>query len=73
MSNRITITLDKETYEFLESKANGNRSAYINNILKAEKQRIIAEQILRANQEEAEGSYQEELADWDITLSDGLS
>ncbi|MDJ0681244.1 MAG: CopG family transcriptional regulator [Xenococcaceae cyanobacterium MO_167.B52] len=73
MSNRITITLDKETYEFLESKANGNRSAYINNILKAEKQRIIAEQILRANQEEAEVSYQEELADWDITLSDGLS
>ncbi|VEP15157.1 conserved hypothetical protein [Hyella patelloides LEGE 07179] len=72
MSDRVTITLDKEAYEFLESKANGNRSAYINSILKAEKQRIIAEKILRANQEEAEESYQEELADWDITLSDGL-
>ncbi|MGK7941460.1 MAG: hypothetical protein AB4062_15185 [Crocosphaera sp.] len=73
MSNRITITLDKETYEFLESKANVNRSAYISNILKAEKQRIIAEQILRANQEEAKESYQEELEHRDITLSDGLS
>ena len=72
MSDRITITLDKEAYEFLESKANGNRSAYINSILKAEKRRIIAEQIFKANQEEAEESYQEELTDWDITLSDGL-
>ncbi len=72
MSNRITITLDKEVFEFLESKAKGNRSAYINSILKAEKQRIIAEQIFKANQEEAEESYQEELTDWDIILSDGL-
>ena len=73
MSDRITITLDKEAYEFLESNANGNRSAYISNILKAEKQRLIAEQIYRANQEEAEESYQEELSDWDATLNDGLS
>ena len=72
MLDRITITLDREAYEFLESRANGNRSAYINNILKAEKQRIIAEQIFKANQEEAEESYQEELAHWDITLTDGL-
>ena len=72
MSDRITITLDKEAYEFLESKANGNRSAYINSILKAEKRRIIAEQIFKANQEEAEESYQEQVADWDITLNDGL-
>ena len=72
MSERITITLDKEVLAFLESKAKGDLSAYINSILKAEKQRIIAEQIFKANQEEAEESYQEELADWDITLSDGL-
>ena len=48
MSDRITITLDKEIFDFLESKAKGNRSAYINSILKAEKQRIIAEQIFTA-------------------------
>lgn len=73
MLDRITITLDREAYEFLESKANGNRSAYISSILKAEKQRTIAEQIYKANQEEAKESYQAELADWDITLGDGLS
>ena len=72
MSERVTITLDKEAYEFLERNANGNRSAYISNILKAEKQRIIAEKILQANQEEAEDSYQQQLADWEITLTDGL-
>ena len=71
MSYRITISLEKEAYEFLELSANGDRSAYINSILKAKKQRIITEKIFRANQEEAEESYQEELADWDITLSDG--
>ena len=72
MSERITITLDKEAYEFLELNANGNRSAFITKILKAEKQRIIAEKILKANQEEAEDSYQQQLADWEITLTDGL-
>lgn len=72
MSKRVTITLDKEAYEFLELKADGNRSSYISNILKAEKQRIIAEKILQANQEEAEASYQEQLADWDTTIADGL-
>ena len=69
MSERITITLDKEAYEFLEQNAKGNRSAFITKILKAEKQRIIAEKILKANQEEAENSYQQQLADWEITLS----
>ncbi|MDJ0899459.1 MAG: CopG family transcriptional regulator [Xenococcus sp. MO_188.B8] len=64
MSERITITLDKEAYEFLELNANGNPSAFITKILKAEKQRIIAEKILQDNQEEAEESYQQQLANW---------
>ncbi len=51
MYNRLTITLDDEAYGFLELKANGNRSAYINRIIKQEKQRIIAEKICQANQE----------------------
>ncbi len=72
-SNRLTITLDDEAYAFLELKANGNRSAYINRIIKQEKQRIIAEKIFQANQEEAQDSYQQQLQDWDITVSDGLT
>lgn len=74
MTHRATITLDDDAYAFLEASANGNRSAYINNLLKEEKQRVLEQQIMRANQEEAEDlAYQEELMDWEITLSDGLS
>ena len=74
MTHRATITLDDDAYAFLEASANGNRSAYINNLLKEEKQRVLEQQIMRANQEEAEDlAYQEELMNWEITLSDGLS
>ena len=74
MTHRATITLDDDAYAFLEASANGNRSAYINNLLKKEKQKVLERQIMRANQEEAEDlAYQEELMDWEVTLSDGLS
>ncbi len=74
MTNRATITLDDEAYAFLEASAGNNRSAYINKLLKEEKRRVLEQQILKANQEEASNlDYQEELMDWDVTLSDGLS
>jgi antitoxin CcdA len=74
MTNRATITLDDDAYAFLEASAGDNRSAYINKLLKEEKRRVLEKQIMRANQEEASDlAYQEELMDWDITLSDGLS
>ncbi len=74
MTKRATITLDDDAYAFLEASAGDNRSAYINKLLKEEKRRVLAKQIMRANQEEASDlAYQEELMDWDVTLSDGLS
>ena len=73
MTNRATITLDDDAYAFLEASAGDNRSAYINKLLKEEKQRVLANQILKANQEEAsDHAYQEQLMDWEVTLSDGL-
>ena len=61
MANRATITLDDDAYTFLKASAGNNRSAYINNLLKAEKRRILAAQILKANQEEASDLvYQED-------------
>lgn len=72
-SQRTTITLDAEALAFLLSQAGSNKSSYINNLLKQEKQRILAQLILQANQEEAEDKeYQTELQDWDNTLLDGL-
>lgn len=74
MTHRATITLDNDAYAFLEASAGNNRSAYINKLLKEEKRRVLATQILKANQEEASDlAYQEELMDWDVTLSDGFS
>lgn len=73
MAERATISLDEEAYHFLMKIAEGNKSAYINELLKREKQRLLEEAVLKANQEEAEDTdYQDELSDWDVTLADGL-
>ena len=72
MTSRATFTLEKDAYDFLRKAGGTNKSAYINHLLKEEKRRTLKQAILKANQEEAEESYQEELADWDTTVSDGL-
>lgn len=74
MSQRATISLDEDAFTFLNEIAGHNRSAYINDLLKREKRRLLEEEILRANQEEAHDmDYQEELSNWDVTLLDGLT
>ena len=73
-SNRTTFTLDSEAHAFLMAIGGNNKSAYINRLLRKEKQRTLEESVLRANQEEAaDEGYQAELSAWDITLSDGLN
>ncbi len=73
MTQRATFTLQAEAFAFLKAVAGNNRSAYINRLLKEEKQRQLEASLLRANQEEAESeTYQEELSAWDETLSDSL-
>ena len=73
MTIRTTITLDEDITLFLNAVAGSNKSAYINTVLKAEQQRLLAEKITKANREEAEDSaYRTEVGEWDATLSDGL-
>lgn len=73
MTHRMTITLDDETFAFLNDVASSNRSAYINQLLKEERKNFLRAALRKANQEEAEDTnYQEELQAWDSTLSDGL-
>ena len=73
MTHRTTITLDDDSFAFLNSIAGDNRSAYINQLLKQARKNSLREALLKANQEEAEDAdYQEELKAWDSTLSDGL-
>ncbi len=74
MTHRTTITLDDDSFAFLNSVAGDNRSAYINKLLKQQRKNALKEALLKANQEEAEDtSYQEELQEWDKTISDGLT
>ena len=74
MAHRATITLDDEAHAFLNKEGGKNKSAYINQLLKLEKQRTLRAAIMKANQEEAEDpDYHQELADWDAALEDGLN
>ena len=73
MTHRTTITLDDEIFAFLNHVARDNRSAYSNQLLKQERNNLLKQALLKANQEEAEDTdYQEELQIWESTLSDGL-
>ncbi len=74
MTRRMTITLDDDVFVFLNNVASSNRSAYINQLLKQERNNSLQEALRKANQEEAEDiDYQEELQEWDSTLSDGIA
>ncbi len=74
MVERATFSLDEDAFAFLKMVGGKNKSAYINDLLKKEKQRMLEEAIFQANQEEAKDvEYQKELLDWEATLSDGLN
>lgn len=70
--HRTTITLDDNNFAFLNDIAGNNRSAYINQLLKQQRKNALKEELLKANQEEADANYQKELQEWDTTASDGL-
>tara|TARA_R110002073_G_scaffold200307_1_gene359400 strand:- start:703 stop:930 length:228 start_codon:yes stop_codon:yes gene_type:complete len=72
MMHRTTITLDDNNFAFLNDIAGNNRSAYINQLLKQQRKNALKEELLKANQEEADANYQKELQEWDTTASDGL-
>jgi antitoxin CcdA len=73
MTNRATFTLDEEAYAFLRTFGGKNKSAFINNLLKKERQSYLQKSILSANLEEAgDATYQQELAEWDVTALDGI-
>jgi hypothetical protein len=72
-TTRASFTLDEEAFAFLRDVGGRNKSAFINTLLKKERQRYLQKKILSANLEEAgDAAYQEELGDWDAALPDGL-
>lgn len=73
MTYRATFTLEPDAFAFLKQMGAGNRSAYINALLKRERRRMLEKAVLQGNREEAgDKAYQDELAAWDASLEDGL-
>jgi hypothetical protein len=74
MSYRMTITLDDDTYGFVKQHAQGDQSAFINQLLKEAQAKHLEEALRQACMEEAQDpTYQAELAEWDVCMADGLT
>ncbi|NQY75332.1 MAG: CopG family transcriptional regulator, partial [Candidatus Margulisbacteria bacterium] len=62
MTIRSTFTIDEENSAFLIKHSEGNKSAYINQLITIERIKTMEELVLKANQEEAADlEYQKEL------------
>ncbi len=74
MTHRVTITLENDTFGFLNDAGGHNKSAFVTQLLLAEKRRRLKHALMKANQEEADDAvYHQELATWNNTLADGLN
>jgi Arc/MetJ-type ribon-helix-helix transcriptional regulator len=73
MSKKVSITLDDEVLSFVDRLA-GNRSSFINDILRKEKRRIFMQELEDAYKEQVNDLiFQEEISLWDVTAEDGLN
>ncbi len=74
MKCKITVTLDREVVDFLDTQAQGNRSESINRLLLEYRRQTIEQQTIAALQADlADPEYQIDLADWDIVVGDGIN
>lgn len=70
---KVTITLEDDILQFVDSQAKGNRSAYINALLAEYRRCSLESQMISALQEDAQDSeYQAEVAAWDSVVGDGI-
>ena len=73
MKQKIAITLDRDLLSFIDLRANGNRSDYLNSLITQERQKILANEIIAALQDDSQDpEYQAEIAEWDRLAGDGI-
>jgi hypothetical protein len=73
MKQKIAITIDRKLLSFLDDRSQGNRSEYLNSLLVQERQRILADEIIAALEEDnLDPEYQAEIAEWDRLSGDGI-
>ncbi len=79
--HKITIILEDEIFQFIDSQAKGvqgasvagNRSAYINAVLAKHRRCSLELQMITALQRDAQDcEYQAEIAAWDNVVEDGI-
>ncbi len=70
---KVTITLEEQVLEFVDQQAQGNRSNYINQLLKETYKKQLEKEMIEALQEDANSrEYKEEIRDWDGVIGDGI-
>ena len=78
MKCKITVTLDREVIDFLDTEGQGNRSESINRLLlehrrqTIERQTIERQTIAALQADLADSEYQAALTDWDAVVGDGI-
>jgi metal-responsive CopG/Arc/MetJ family transcriptional regulator len=73
MSKKVSITLDDEVLAFVDQLAS-NRSSFINDVLRKEKNKIFIKELKDAYQDQAnDPEFQAEISVWDVAAGDGLN
>lgn len=73
MKQKIAITLDADLVEFIDLQAQGNRSEYINALLRQQRQQQLKSELIAALQQDlTDEQYYQKIADWDSTVGDGI-
>lgn len=73
MKQKVAFTLDQDIVEFLDNEAQGNRSEFLNSLLRQYRSSQLEAQMIAALHEDAnDPSYLEEVQVWDNLAGDGL-
>ncbi|MBV9385695.1 MAG: hypothetical protein JOZ78_04620 [Chroococcidiopsidaceae cyanobacterium CP_BM_ER_R8_30] len=73
MSQKVSITLDDEVLEFVDS-VTANRSSYINKVLQDDRRKQLFAQLVEAYKDQSsDPELSEELSAWDVVVGDGIS
>lgn len=72
MSEKISITLDKDLLQFVDSETN-NRSSFINQLLREKQRKVLKRDLRKAYAEQAnDPEFREEVEAWDTVVGDGI-
>lgn len=73
MKLKIAVTIDDELIKFMDERCQGNRSEFLNQLLKDKRSEIKKEQTIAALQADLSNpDYLNEIALWDGIVGDGI-